>query len=177
MRSSTPAFSAVTTDLIASYGLTVKHLVKVYRAGGERMADLLEQGWATALGPSRDELSTEMRRTARVARAVAGSVYHRGLDFTANGADAVVDKLVELSSQGVAQVAANAARLEERTGVATLDKLAQVAVPAIVAAQQLASRVEAKSGAWAEQIADKTTAMHAAKRTSAFAKARARRTG
>ncbi len=174
MRSTTPDFSAITTDLITSYGLTVKHLVQAYRASGERMADLIDQGWKLAMSPSRDQLSAETRRNARVAHAVVGSVYHRSLDFTATSADVAVDKLIELASQGVAQVAANAARFDEQTGVAALDKLAQVAAPAAVVVQQLASRIEAQSSAWAEQISGEDRP--AVRRRSAFVKARARRT-
>jgi hypothetical protein len=173
MRQSHPDLSAVTTDLIASYGLTVKHLVKAYRAGGERVADLLTQGWSTAMGQSGDRLSADMRRNAQLAQAVAGSVYHRGLDFSATSANVVVDKLVELASQGVAQAAANAARFDEQAGGTALDKLATVATPVAVAAQQLASRVEASSGEWAAQVAGDGKA--AVKPASAFAKARARR--
>jgi hypothetical protein len=164
--------SAVATDLIASYGLTVKHLVKAYRAGGERVADLLSQGWSSAMGPSGGSLSADMRRHAEVAQAVAGSVYHRGLDFTATSANVVVDKLVEMASQGVAQASANAARIDEQTGVAALDKLATVAAPAAVAVQRLASQVEAKSGAWASRVAGDAKA--AVKPASAFAKAKAK---
>ncbi|MDB5893946.1 MAG: hypothetical protein JWQ88_1477, partial [Rhodoferax sp.] len=65
----TPPFSDVATDLIANYGLTVKHLVKAYRAGGERVADLLGQGWSTAFGQPGDTVSTEMRRNAQLAQA------------------------------------------------------------------------------------------------------------
>ncbi|MDB5894608.1 MAG: hypothetical protein JWQ88_2139, partial [Rhodoferax sp.] len=147
---------------------------KAYRAGGERVADLLGQGWSTAFGQPGDTVSTEMRRNAQLAQAVAGSMVHLGLDLSARSATVVVDKLVELAQQGVAQASANAARFDEHTGVPALDKLATVAAPAAVAVQRLASQVEAKSGAWAAKVAGDGKA--ARKPASAFAKARARRT-
>lgn len=168
----TPAYSTVTTELITSYGSTVKHIVQAYRAGGERLADFIEQRWSAALGQPRDPLGAEVRKNAQVTHDLVGSVYHRGLAFTASSADTVIDKLVELASHGVQQAAANAARFEERVGVSTLDKLAQAAVPAALAATKLASRIEAKSGEWAQQMVDGQAAP--TKRPSAFAKARSR---
>lgn len=168
-----PAFSAVTTDLINSYGLTVKNLVQAYRAGGERVADFVEQRWALALGQSQDQLTAEVRKNAKVTHDLVGAIYHRSLAFTTSSADAAVDKLVALASQGVQHAAANAARFDEQIGVPSLDKLAQVAVPAAVAATRLVNQLEEKSGAWAQQIS--ASQPSAAKRPSAFAKARARR--
>ena len=172
------SLSAVTTELITSYGITLKNLVHAYRVGGERMADFMEQRW-TAVEPSRVPLSPELRRGARVAHAVVGSVYHRGLAFSTDGAEAVLDKLVELTNQGVLQAAANASRFEASVGAAALAPLTQVArvaAPAAAAAAALANRVEAASGEWAQKLAGDAdaAAAPAVKRRSAFAKARAR---
>ena len=173
------SLSAVTTELITSYGITLKNLVQAYRVGGERMADFMEQRW-TAVEPSRVvPLSPELRRGARLAQAVVGSVYHRGLAISTNGAEAVLDKLVELTNQGVLQAAANASRFEASVGAAALAPLTQVArvaAPAAAAAAALANRVEAASGEWAQKLAGDAdaSAAPAVKRRSAFAKARAR---
>lgn len=178
MRNSNPTaadFSAVTAELITVYGLTVKNLVQACRAGGERMADLIDQRWSAAIGQSRDQLSAEARRNAKLVHDVAGSVYHRSLALGTAGVEAVVDKAVELAQQGVAQAATQAARFDDRIGMPALDKLAKVAAPAAVAVTVLANHIEATSGEWAQKIAGEGAARPAVKRTTAFAKARARR--
>ena len=40
---STKALSSVTTDLITSYGNTAKNVINAYRAGGQRVANFVEQ--------------------------------------------------------------------------------------------------------------------------------------
>ena len=177
------SLSAVTTELITSYGITLKNLVHAYRVSGERMAEFLEQRWtAVELAPA--PLSPELKRGARAARAVVGSVYYRGLALTTDSAESLLDKMVELTNQSVLQAAATASRFEAGgvgvagvAGVAALAPLAQVArasTPAAAAAAALANRVEAASGTWAEKLASAAEAAPAVKRRSAFAKARAR---
>ena len=175
--SNTPDFSAVSAELITAYGLTVKNLVQAYRIGGEHMADFLEQRWAGAFGQSQDRLTAEARRNAKLAHDVAGSLYHRSLDLSTAGAEAVVDKVVELAHQGVQHAAANATRFDEKIGVAALDKLARAVAPAAVVASVLANHIEATSGEWVQKIAGDSAAKPAVKRATAFAKARARRAG
>ncbi|APW36759.1 hypothetical protein RD110_05765 [Rhodoferax koreense] len=174
-KSDTPDVSALTAELITAYGVTVKNLVQAYRIGGERMADFLEQRWSAALGQSHDRLSAEARRNAKLAHDLAGSVYHRSLDLSTAGAEAVVDKVIELAQQGVHHAAANAARFDEKIGVGALDKLARVVAPAAAAANVLANHIEATSGEWVQKIADETAARPAVRRRTAFARARARR--
>ena len=164
-------FSAVTTELITSYGITLKNLLQAYRVGGERIADFIGQGClATApLGP-------EWRRNTRVAQALVGSVYHRGLAVGAGGAEAVVDRLVEMANQSVLQAAANAARFDETLGLRTFAPLVEVTAPAAEAAALLANQAEAASSEWAQQMAggEAAAAAPAVRRRSAFAKALAR---
>lgn len=167
-------FSAVTADLIAAYGVTVKNLVEVYRVGGERMAELIDQRWSDALARARDPLTAEARRNVKLAHDVAGSLYHRGLALSSAGAEAVVDKVVEMARQGVAQAASNAARFDESLGVPALDKLAQVAAPVAVAATVLANHIEATSGEWVQHMAGETATRPAMKRATRFSKVRAR---
>ena len=61
---------------------------------------------------------------------------------------------------------------EQRTGVAALSKLAQSAVPAVVAVSKLAGRIERQSGQWADRVAGRTAKP---RNGSAFRQARARR--
>ena len=168
---STKALSNVTTDLITSYGNTAKNVINAYRAGGERVADFFEQRWERALEQSRSQLVPEVRNNAKHAQKILGSYYVKGLAFTTNGADTVVDQLVSFAGQGVQQVAANANRFEEKTGVA-LDRFTVAVAPVTTVVTKLASQIELKSGALADKIAGTATT---AKRVSPFKKARAQK--
>ena len=168
---STKALSSVTTDLITSYGNTAKNVINAYRAGGERVADFFEQRWERALQQSRSQLVPEVRSNAKQAQKILGSYYVKGLAFTTNGADTVVDQLVSFAGQGVQQVAANANRFEEKTGVA-LDRFTVAVAPVTTVVTKLASQIELKSGELADKIAGTATT---AKRVSPFKKARAQK--
>ena len=168
---STKALSSVTTDLITSYGNTAKNVINAYRAGGERVADFFEQRWERALEQSRSQLVPEVRSNAKHAQKILGSYYVKGLAFTTNGADTVVDQLVSFAGQGVQQVAANANRFEEKTGVA-LDRFTVAVAPVTTVVTKLASQIELKSGELADKIAGTATT---AKRVSPFKKARAQK--
>ena len=168
---STKALSSVTTDLITSYGNTAKNVINAYRAGGERVANFVEQRWERALQQSRSQLVPEVRNNAKHAQKILGSYYVKGLAFTTNGADTVVDQLVSFAGQGVQQVAANANRFEEKTGVA-LDRFTVAVAPVTTVVTKLASQIELKSGELADKIAGTATT---AKRVSPFKKARAQK--
>ena len=168
---STKALSSVTTDLITSYGNTAKNVINAYRAGGERVADFFEQRWERALEQSRSQLVPEVRNNAKHAQKILGSYYVKGLAFTTNGADTVVDQLVSFAGQGVQQVAANANRFEEKTGVA-LDRFTVAVAPVAAVVTKLASQIELKSGELADKSAGTATT---AKRVSPFKKARAQK--
>ena len=165
------ALSSVTTDLITSYGNTAKNVINAYRAGGERVADFFEQRWERALEQSRSQLVPEVRNNAKHAQKILGSYYVKGLAFTTNGADTVVDQLVSFAGQGVQQVAANANSFEEKTGVA-LDRFTVAVAPVTTVVTKLASQIELKSGELASKIAGTSGT---AKRVSPFKKARAQK--
>ena len=168
---STKALSNVTTDLINSYGNTAKNVINAYRAGGQRVANFVEQRWERALEKSRSQLVPEVRSNAKQAQKILGSYYVKGLAFTTNGADTVVDQLVSFAGQGVQQVAANANSFEEKTGVA-LDRFTVAVAPVTTVVTKLASQIELKSGELADKIAGTATI---AKRVSPFKKARAQK--
>ena len=168
---STKALSSVTTDLITSYGNTAKNVINAYRAGGQRVANFVEQRWERALEQSRSQLVPEVRNNAKHAQKILGSYYVKGLAFTTNGADTVVDQLVSFAGQGVQQVAANANSFEEKTGVA-LDRFTVAVAPVTTVVTKLASQIELKSGELADKIAGTATT---AKRVSPFKKARAQK--
>lgn len=166
----THTLSGVTTDLIAAYAATAHNMIHVARAGSERVAGFLERRWDEALEQSSPQLTAEVRRNAANARKVVGGYFSRSVALTTSGADTVVDQIVRIAGEGVGQVAANASLFEEKTGLTTLQQIAQAAVPAAVAVTRIASQVEQKSGELAGMIAGEPAA-----RVSPFRKARNRR--
>ncbi|HSV55443.1 MAG TPA: hypothetical protein VLJ57_25185 [Burkholderiaceae bacterium] len=173
----TQSLSTVTTDLIESYGNTARNVINAYRASGERVAEFVDQRWDRALTQSSDQLGADVRKNAQALHDLLNGYYSKSIALTSAGADALVDKVVELAGQGVTQVAANASRFEEQTGTATLSQLALAAVPAALAVSKVASQIEQKSGQLAEKIAGgKVKATVASvKRAAAAGKARARK--
>jgi hypothetical protein len=145
--------STVTTDVIESYGNTAKNVIHAYRAGGERVATLLEKGWDRALKESRSQLAEGVARNASSAQQVLNGYYTKGLTLTSDGAEQVVDQIVKLAGSGVQRVAANAHRFEEKTGVTALNTLAQATLPTAVALSTLATRIEVSSANLASKVA------------------------
>jgi hypothetical protein len=163
--------STVANDLIESYGNTALNVIQAYRAGGERVVSLLEQRWNQALKQSRSELSAETAKNASAAQAAFSAYYTKGLLLTTSGAEQVVSQLVKVAEAGVERAAANASLFEEKTGVTTLNTLAQVTAPGALALSKLAAQIEQKSAELAGKIAGDSKA--ATKRSSAFRRAKA----
>ena len=166
--------TAVTTDLIESYGNTAKNVINAYRLGNERVVDMMDQRWESAVNASGKRLTSEVRTNALAAQKILSGYYIRGITIGTDGADTAVAKTVELAAKGVQQVAANAARFEKSTGVTALNKLAVAAVPAAQAVSKVATRLEKQSGELVNTVAgQKPVANLTSKRVSAFKKARA----
>ena len=163
--------STVVTDLIESYGNTSKNVINAYRTGGERIVGFVEQRWDRALEASSPKLSADVVENAAAAQKLVGSYYTQGLALTTNSADTLVNELVKFAGKGLQQVAANASRFEEKTGVTALSKLATAAVPAAEAVSKLVAQLEEKSGELVKKIAGEEAA--SAERVSPFKKARA----
>lgn len=167
--------STVTTILIESYGNTAKNVISAYRVGGERMVGFLEQRWDQAFKASSAQLTKEVKQNAQAAQQAFGGYYTKGLNFTTDGATQVVNQIVKLAAHGVQQVAANASRFEEKTGVSALNQLASAAIPAAQAAGRLATQLEQKSGMLVSKIAGDNVVVAAVKRQTPFKKARVRK--
>ncbi len=147
--------STVTTDLIESYGNTAKNIIQAYRVGNQRVARFVDQRWEKALTQSATQLRTDVRKNALVAQKKISGIYIKGIDVTSDGADVVVNKVVELAGRGVQQVAANASAFEKRTGVSTLNSLAKATVPAATVVSSLAGKLEQRSGSLANTVGGK----------------------
>ena len=161
--------STLSQDFIDAYGNTARNVIQAYRASGERVAGFVEQRWEQAMEQTRGQLVAEVHDNARHAQKVIGGYYARGLAFTTEGADAVVNQLVTLAGQGLQQVAANASRFEEKTGVA-LERFTAAVAPVTTIATKLATQIEQKSGELVSKIAGSPAT--SAPRVSPFKKAR-----
>ena len=165
--------STVATDLIGSYGNTAKNVIDAYQAGGERVVTALEQRWNAALKQSRSDLTTEVAKNAANAQAVFSILYTRGLTQTSKGAQMMVSQMIRLAEAGVERAAANASAFETKTGMTTLNTLAQASKPGAVVLSQFAAKLEEKSAALASKVAGDAVTTATVKRTSAFAQRRA----
>ena len=165
--------STVATDLIGYYGNTAKNVIDAYRAGGERVVTVLEKRWNSALKESRSQLTSDVAKNASAAQLAFSVYYTKGLTQTSKGAEIVVSQLVKLAEAGVERVAANASLFEEKTGLRTLNTLADVTKPGALALSQLAAKVEEKSAQLASRMASDNVATASVKRTTAFSQRRA----
>lgn len=141
----TQNLSSVATDLIQTYGNTAKNIVNAYRVGNERVAGIVEQRWETALSKSAKQLSAEVRNNALSAEKKISGYYIKGITLYSDGADLAINRAVQLAAKGVQQVAVNATKFEKATGNKTLNKIAVAAVPAVVAVNKVAQKIEARS--------------------------------
>ena len=165
--------STVATDLIESYSNTAKNVIDAYRAGGERVVTVLEKRWNSALKESRSELTSEVAKNASAAQLAFSVYYTKGLTQTTKGAEMVVSQLVKLAEASVERVAANASLFEEKTGLHTLNTIADVTKPGALALSQLAAKIEEKSAQLASKIAGNNVTTGSVKRASAFSQRRA----
>ncbi len=145
--------TSATNDLIASYGNTAKNVINAYRLGNERAAGYVEKTWSAAVQKAGKRISSEVRTNALSAQKKLTGYYVQGVTLTTDTADNAVNKAVELAGKGLEQAAVNATRFEQTTGLNTLSSVANAAVPAVVAVNKVAAKLEAKSGDLAARIA------------------------
>lgn len=149
----TTTLTLATNDLITTYGNTAKNVINAYRVGNARAASYVEKTWSAAVQKAGKRISGEVRRNALNAQKKLTGYYVQGVTFTTDGADAAVDKAVELAGKSLEQVAVNATRFEQTTGLSTLGTVANAAVPAVVAVNKVAAKLEAKSSDLAIRLA------------------------
>ena len=167
--------STVASNLIGSYGNTAKNLIDAYRAGGERVVNLLEKRWNTALKHSRTDLTAETTKNASAAQLAFSVMYTKGLMQSSQGAQQLVSQIVKLLDTGIERAAANASRFEEKTGVTTLSTFAKATAPGVEVLTKLATQIEQKTAALAGKISGSEVVTKSVKRSSAFKQQRASR--
>ena len=162
--------STVTSNVVESYGNTAKNMIHAYRAGGERVVDLMEDRWNSALKESRSKLAAGVAKNATTMQKVLCRYSKKGLTMSSGGAQTVVNQVVKLADASIHTAAFNANRLEEKMGVHPLSTLAKVALPGAVALNSLATQVEQKSADLANRIAGDNVVVAVAKRVRTVAR-------
>lgn len=150
---STKNLTAVTNELIESYGNTAKNVINAYRVGNERAVDFVSKGFVTAVEKAGSNLSVDLQDKAVSAQKSIASMYSKGVEVTSEGADSAVNKVVELAIKSLDQIAANAANLEKALGANTVSALVDAALPAAEAVSKVVAKLEAKSGNLVNNIA------------------------
>ncbi len=148
--------ATVTNELITSYGNTAKNVISAYAVGNKRAVGFVDQSWAAAVKKAGSRLNADFRGNAISAQKKITARYAKGVITTTDSANHVVDKAVELAGKSVVQVAANAGRFENSTGVTALSALAVASLPAAKAVVKVAAKLEVQSGALAKKIAGNT---------------------
>ncbi len=149
---STKTLVSVTNELIESYGNTAKNVINAYRVSNERALELVNKGLSTAIEKAAN-LRPEIQDKAVAAQESVSSLYSKGVVAASEGADAAVNKVIELAIKGVEQVAANTDRLEKALGANTLNAIVGAALPAAEAVSKVAATLEAKTGDLVNNIA------------------------
>lgn len=93
-------------DLIAGFGNGAHRAIGLYREGGERLIDAMDQRWKAAFKQSAPKLTPETRKNAQHAHQVFSGYYAKGLAMSADGAQVVVDTVVGAAIAAVERVAA-----------------------------------------------------------------------
>jgi hypothetical protein len=150
---STKNLTAVTNELIESYGNTAKNVINAYRVGNERAVDFVSKGFVTAVEKAGANLSVELQDKAVSAQKSIASFYSKGVEVTSESADTAVNKVVELAVKSLEQIAANSERLEKALGANALNALVDAALPAAEAVSKVAAKLEEKSGDLVNNIA------------------------
>jgi hypothetical protein len=98
-------FSATATGLIGNFADTAHRAIAIYRQGGERLSDALEQRWKAGLKQSGPKLTPETRRNAARAQKAFSGYYAKGLALSADGAEAVIDTLAGAARTAIERAA------------------------------------------------------------------------
>ena len=98
--------SATATDLVAKFGNAAHHAIGLYREGGERLAQTLDQRWKAAMKESAAQLTAETRKNANHAHQVFNGYFTKSVNLSASGAEVVVDTLVGATVTAIERTAA-----------------------------------------------------------------------
>lgn len=162
--------SAVAVDVIEAYGNTAINVINAYRAGSERVIDLVDTRFEAAVLSGAAPLNGNWRAGLIDAEKRLSGYYSRGLQYGTERAETAVGVAVDLAHKGVERFAANAERFDQATNVGALDLINRMALPAATAMSEVVFRIEQGTGELAKKAAGKPAVVKAAARKARVAK-------
>lgn len=149
--------STVANEVIAAYGITATNVINTTRFGGERLAEWLDQGFATMVQRGTPALANGLRSNLIGTQQRVSGFYVKGVHAGTERAQTVVGVAVDLATKGVGVVAANATRIDRAAKLNALPTLNRVVMPAAQVVSQVAERIEQGSNQLVKRVTGKTT--------------------
>ena len=148
--------SSVTTNVIATYGITATNVINTCRFGGERFAGLVDQGFASVVNRGAVAIRKDLRTNLINSQQRVSGYCVQGVHLGTDKAQNIVGMAVDLASKGVSLVAASAQNLDRATKLNALDRLNRVAMPAADLVVKVAERIEEGSSALVKRVSGKS---------------------
>jgi hypothetical protein len=152
---STKNLSTVATEVIAAYGITATNVINTTRYGSERLAELLDQGFASVVKRGAPTLGKGLRSNLIGTQQRVSGFYVKGVHAGTERAQSVVGTAVDLATKGVGVVASNATRLDRAANLNALPTLNRVVMPAAQVVSQVAERIEQGSSQLVKRVTGK----------------------
>lgn len=167
--------SSVTASVIDSYGHTARNVISVYRVGGARVIDFVDQRFEAVVNTTGTAGLGEGLRSNLIGTQQRLSGYTtKSLHYGSDRAASVVDAAVDLAHRGARRIAANAERFDQATGLGALEAIHRVALPAATAVSQFAQRIERGSSRLAQRVSRQPAVVRGAARQAKAAARQAR---
>lgn len=166
--------SSVTASVIDSYGNTARNVISVYRVGGERVIDFVDQRFEAVVHTGTARLGAGLRSNLIGTQQRLSGYYSQSLHYGSDRAESVVDAAVDLAHKGARRIAANAERFDQATGLGALEAIHRVALPAATAVSQFAQRIERGSSRLAQRVSRQPALARGVAKQAKQAKAAAR---
>lgn len=156
--------SSVAASVIDSYGNTARNVIDVYRAGGERAIDIVDQRFEAAVNTGAASLGQGLRSNLIDTQQRWSVRCSKGLHLGAERATGAVDAAVDLAHKGARRLAANAERFDQATQLGALEAINRVAMPAAVVVGRFAARIESGSSRLVQRVSRQPAPARAAAR-------------
>lgn len=166
--------SSVAASVIDSYGNTARNVIGVYRAGGERAIDIVDQRFEAAVNTGAASLGQGLRSNLIDTQQRWSVRCSKGLHLGAERATGAVDAAVDLAHKGARRLAANAERFDQATQLGALEAINRVAMPAAVVVGRFAARIESGSSRLVQRVSRQPAPARAAARQAKAAAKQAR---
>ncbi len=148
--------STVATQVIATYGITATNVINTTRFGGERVAGLVDQGFASVVNRRAAALRKDLRTRLIGSQQRVSGYCVKGLHLGTDRAQTAVGVAVDLATKSVSLVASGAQRLDSAANLNALARLNEVAMPAADLVVKVADRLEEGSSELVKRVAGKS---------------------